>query len=515
MATKRTDGAGGPTLGEDVRGVPAKQLENSDGAFLAAPPVPMVAQLGVAGLKSYNGAITEDFLSQLRGKDAAKLYGEMAANDGIVSAMLYACSMLIRKAKWRVESANDTPEAVAEREFVEGVMDDMSHSWPEFVEECTSFLTYGYAPFEIVWKQRIGPDESEPAKRSKFTDKRVGVRKLAIRAQDSVERWLFSPEDGGLAGMIQHTEQGQRAIIPIQKMLLFKTTSSKGNPEGRSCLRGSYVSYIRKKAVEDAEGRAALRAAGIVVLRIPGMLMSADADAEQQQAYAAYKTLVVNIAKDRQGGLILPSDVVEGKYAYELDYIVGDGRRPADMGPIIDRHNKTMATSILADFIFLGQQAVGSFALSSDKTQLFAAALGSYLRAMEEVLNRYLLPRLWKLNGLKTETMPKIKASEVEQPSLAELGQYVQQLTASGVPLFPDEGLEKYLRAVANLPEKQEQTGADQEIFTTTNVGTKASPKALAAGPAGGATALPQKASAKIVSDAPTRPPKRGKRSVR
>ena len=191
-------------------------------------------------------------------------------------------------------------------------------------------------------------------------------------------------------------------------------------------------------------------------MRIPGALMSADADAEQQAAYSAYKTLVTNIAKDRQGGLLLPSDLVDGEYAYTLEYVLADGRRPADMGDIITRHNQTMATSILADFIFLGQQAVGSFALSSDKTQLFATALGAYLRGMEEVLNRHLLPKLWDLNNLDPVTMPKIRASEVEQPSLAEIGTYLQALAAAGAPIFPDRGMEEYVREIANLPEMPE-----------------------------------------------------------
>lgn len=498
-----------------LQGVAANPLPDGSRAILAtAPPVPLVAQLGVAGIREYNGYISEEFLTQLRGREAVRVFTEMASNDAIVSAMLYACAMLIRKAKWRVEPAKaedgvSEAEAEAEQKFVEGVMEDMSHSWPTFIEECTSFLTFGYAAFEIVYKLRVGPDERDHTMRSRFTDRRIGIRKLAIRSQDSIERWVYDA-DGTLSGVEQRTEQGQFSVMPIEKMLLFRTVVSRGNPEGRSVLRGGYVSYVRKKAIEDAEGRAALRAAGIVVLRIPGVLMSSEADAEQVAAYSAYKTLVTNIAKDRQGGLILPSDSgPDGKPAYDLQYIVGDGRRSTDFSAIITRHNQAMATSILADFIFLGQQSVGSFALSSDKTQLFATALGAYLRGMEEVLNRHLLPRLWKLNNLDPKTMPAIKASEVEKPSLAEVGTYLQALASAGAPIFPDKQLEEYVREIADFPERSE---ADIETTATQVAIPESNPVAqpvTGAPNAAQAAVRPPKAPARRAGNRPPQPAKR------
>ena len=85
---------------------------------------------------------------------------------------------------------------------------------------------------------------------------------------------------------------------------------------------------------------------------------------------------------------------------------------------------------------------------------LFSTALGSYLRSIEEVLNRHLLPRLWKLNNFDPAMMPEIKASDVESPDLGELGTYIKTLTDAGAPIFPDDNLEDHLRDVANLPDK-------------------------------------------------------------
>jgi hypothetical protein len=73
-----------------------------------------------------------------------------------------------------------------------------------------------------------------PGLASKFSDGRIGWRKLPIRAQRTIDRWIFD-ESGGIQGYIQQDPMSfKRAQIPISKSLLFRTTSNKANPEGRA-----------------------------------------------------------------------------------------------------------------------------------------------------------------------------------------------------------------------------------------------------------------------------------------
>jgi hypothetical protein len=109
--------------------------------------------------------------------------------------------------------------------------------------------------------------------------------------------------------------------------------------------------------------------------------------------------------------------------------------------------------TVLADFILLGHEVVGSFALSSDKTDLFAVALGTYLDGIQEVINRFAVPRLWILNGMDPTTCPKVQHGDISTPDLGVLGAYVLALVQAGMPMFPDEQLENHLRQVAHLPE--------------------------------------------------------------
>lgn len=142
-----------------------------------------------------------------------------------------------------------------------------------------------------------------------------------------------------------------------------------------------------------------------------------------------------------------------GNKAYEFELLSTQGRRSFDTGAIVTRYNQQKAMSLLADFILLGHENVGSFALSSDKTELFSVALESILDNIEDVLNRYAIPRLLKVNGIEAGAgMPQFRHGDIEKPDLANLIQYVQGLANSGAPIFPDILLENHMRGLADLP---------------------------------------------------------------
>ncbi len=108
--------------------------------------------------------------------------------------------------------------------------------------------------------------------------------------------------------------------------------------------------------------------------------------------------------------------------------------------------------TVLADFILLGHEQVGSFSLASSKTHLFSVALGTWLNVIAAQFNRIAIPRLFALNSFRLEKLPKLVPGDIEVPNLTELGDYITKLAGAGMDLFPDEKLEDYLRKVANLP---------------------------------------------------------------
>ena len=67
----------------------------------------------------------------------------------------------------------------------------MSESWPAMLSQILSFLPFGFAYCEIVYKKRQGPDQKDSRRKSKYSDGKVGWRKIALRAQETLWDWEF------------------------------------------------------------------------------------------------------------------------------------------------------------------------------------------------------------------------------------------------------------------------------------------------------------------------------------
>jgi hypothetical protein len=408
------------------------------------------AEIGHSGLRYWSGRVFEEWLPELAGTLATKIYREMMDNDAMIGSVLFAIEMLMRQAEWHVEPASENKKDQDAAEFLEQCMDDMSQTWHDTIGEIISFLPYGWSAHEIVYKRRLGPGP-DPTKRSKHNDGKKGWRKLATRSQDTLLEWIFD-DDGGIKGIIQSAPPDYAQVeIPIEKLLLFRSRATKNNPEGRSVLRNAYRSWYFKKRIEEIEGIGIERdLAGLPTLTPPeGLDIWNQTDEFMTQIRQEAEALVKGVRRDEMEGIVLP-------FGWTFTLLNTGAKRQFDVGKVIERYDQRIAMTVLADFILLGHEKVGSFALSSDKTDLFAIALGAWMDSIEEVFNRYAVPRLFDLNpDLKQEELPKIKHGDLESPNLTELSTFIKDMTGVGV-LVPDPELEAYLREVANLPERNE-----------------------------------------------------------
>ena len=414
---------------------------------------PMI-ELGATGLRRTAGYIDEEFLPQLRGRKAVQIYREMADNDPTVGAIIFAISMLIRRVKWTVQAADDSGKADDGKTFLEEVIKDMTHPMSSVMSEVCSMFVYGYAPLEILWKIRGGMDTNDKTKRSKFDDGKIGIRALSLRAQPTILAWEFDEEDGEVIGLKQQPWSGTIIDIPMEKVVLFRTTDEKGNPEGRSVLRNAYRPWSLKKRIEEIEGIGIERdLAGLPVARIPLEYFDPAADAQQKATLAAWGELVKRVRRDSQEGILLPSDRDEhGQLLYDFTLLNSGGSRQVDTTRVITRYDQAIASSVLADFVLLGQKSAGSFALSDNKTELFATAMDAFLEGITDTFNRQLLPRLWKLNGMDYEMMPTLAHGDLKRQDLQALGAFISSMAGAGAPMFPDRELENHLRDIAGLP---------------------------------------------------------------
>ena len=416
--------------------------------------IPSLDVIGQTGLNRSGGYVYEEWLPQLSGNRATKVYREMRDNDAVVGAIILAIESLIREVEWRVVPANDSTEAAAAAVFLEQCIGDMSTTWEDFVNEILSMFVYGYSYFETVYKRR-GGDADDSKFKSKYNDGRIGWRKFSVRAQDSIVRWSFD-DDGGINGAIQQCAPYYTdTFLPIERCLLFRTTTNKNNPEGRSMLRNAYRSYYFVKRIQEIEAIGIERdLAGLPVIEVPEELMSTKANASQKALRNSLEQLVQQIRRDQREGVVMPSAVGrDGKpTGYKLSLLASGGRRQIDSDAVIKRYEGRIAMTVLAEFIMLGLDAHGSFALAHEKTHLFAKSVKGILDDIESTFNRYAVGNLFKFNPeFDSKDWPLIEHGDIETPPLEEMANYVQKLTMAGL-LTPDKALEEKLRAIADLP---------------------------------------------------------------
>ncbi len=415
------------------------------------------AEIGLTGLNRWGGHVHEEFLRELQGTRGIKVYKEMATNDAVIGAMLFAFEYLARQVSWQVNPANESDEAKEQADFIWGALNDMSMSWVDVISEVFSFLIFGWSWFELVFKRRQG-DSPDPSRRSKFNDNKIAWRKWAIRSQDSLVDWVFD-EDGGIQGMKQRPAPTfQEFTIPIRKSLLFRTSIHKNNPEGFSLLRRAYRSWFFKKRIEEIEGIGIERdLAGLPMLVPPENVdLFNPNDSQAVALLARAEKLVRNVRRDEQEGIVMP-------HGWEFKLLSTGGRRQFDTNSIINRYDSRILTTVMADFILLGHEKVGSFALSDSKTHLFAVALGSFLDTISEVINTHAIPQVLRLNGEQVTDPPELVHGDVEDPDLQGLADFIQKLTQSGID-FSDAQVERHLRQVANLPERDEEEDEGRRI---------------------------------------------------
>lgn len=421
------------------------------------PRYPSLDVLGYSGLNQTGGIVYEEWLNRLSGDRAIRTYKEMRDNDAIIGAILYAIKALVRQVPWRVEeNPSGHPQAQRAAEFLrECAFEDMSLTWEDLISEILSMFVFGYSAFEIVYKVRRGPDSRSPKYRSNYTDGLIGWRKIALRSQDSITNWEID-DDGGIRGFYQNAApKYQSVFIPIEKALLFRTEVNKNNPEGRSLLRNAYRSYFFLKRIQELEAIGIERElAGLPVLQVPPEIMMPNAKEEQRTLRNNLETLIQQIRRDEREGVLMPSEVDSDNRptGFKLSLLSTGGRRQIDTNETIKRYESRIAMSVLAEFILLGTDAHGSFALASSKTDLFASALGGILDSIEAVFNRFAVSRLMKLNPVfPRESWPSLKHGDIEKAPLDEVGTFIQRVSGANL-LTPDAAIEAKIREIAGLP---------------------------------------------------------------
>ncbi len=395
-------------------------------------------EIGYTGLLEYNGQIKDDFLREFHGKEAYKRFNEMRLNNAVIGSGLLAIEQLLRAMSWEFVSDDENDPWL---DMLNEARAGMSNSWNDFISEVASFVWAGFSLFEIVYRK----DERN----------RMMWRKFASRGQDTIYKWLFD-EKGGLAGFTQLSAPTYQAVdIPIDKVILFRTRVEKNNPEGRSLLRIAWVSYYYLKNLQQIEAIGFERDVnGLPVIKLPDGANTNEDDDNSDASKAA--KIVRNMRIDEQAGLVLP-------FGWDAMLLSGSGKSFEALSNAIERYEKRIATAFFSQFLLLGQDGVGSLALSKNTVEFFLSSVNSIADIIAETFTKYAVQRLLKLNGATDEEAQGIRlehtpANTVDLTSISAFIGAVKDL------LTWDEGDELWLRQLAGAPERDpEQLKGERE----------------------------------------------------
>lgn len=449
-----------------------------DSTAVSQDPRTIYEMYGITGLQRYGtvSRIYEEFLRELQGPQGMKNYREMMDNDPVIGAILFATNYLTRRISYRMKPADTSQLARLIADKIGSMLfDDLDMTWQDAISEILTMLPFGWACMEWTIKRRLGGIGTEPTVPpplgsqavggigyvapeflpSRFNDGLIGFGSWSLRSQETLFMWEF--DENSNAVVLQQQAPPDYAIrrVPLGKCFNFRTQSAKNNPEGRSIIRNAWTSYYLKKNLQVFEGIGIERdLAGYPVITtvqpdpqkgIPDHDLWNPKDKDMVAMLASVKQLVRSVRRDEQEGMVLP-------WWLKFELVSTGSRRAFDTNAIIQRYDQRIAQSVLADFVMLGHEAVGSKAMAATKIGLFTTALSSFIDSLCAVINRQAIPLLMKWNAWPQQLTPILDHGDVESINLLELGAFIKDVAATGFnPLATPEAQQAVMTA-ARLP---------------------------------------------------------------
>ncbi len=248
-----------------------------------------LAESGYLGLNIFEGVTREELKNELNFPRSVKTFKEMSYHSTINAAItLY--HNLISKVDWKFNPpVSATEEEKRQCKIISEMMEDMDQPWVEFISDVMSAQVYGFSIHEKVYRRRLKTSGS------KYNDGLIGWKKLPIRNQETIEKFIFTPDGNEIKGVKQNanlaadvynrydSRESKEVVLPRSKFLLFRVGKHKGDPFGKSPLRDAYSAWRYLTIIEEIEANGVAKdLVGLPVLKIPPQYLSADATPEQK-----------------------------------------------------------------------------------------------------------------------------------------------------------------------------------------------------------------------------------------
>ena len=401
-----------------------------------------LSESGYLGLNIFNGISGEEMKKELNFPASIKTFREMSYH-GTINSPLTLYTNIISKADWVVKAPKEaTPEEQKRTEFIRECLTDMDQPFEDLVKDILSMNIYGFSVHEKVFRKRYLSNGS------KYNDGLIGWKKMPIRAQETIRKFLFSEDGNEIAGVKQvltnlndpYGRFGDRAKfevnIPRSKFMLFRTGNHRGDPFGKSMLRDAYLAWRYLTVLEEIESNGVAKdMVGLPILKLPPQYLSKDATPEQVAIRQYYERSMANLQMNQQSAMILPNayDPDTKQPLFELSLLSVDGKKGFDTTKVKEYYKNLILTSLFADILIMGQSATGSFALGQIKNSLSGAMAESMIREIKSVFNNDLIRQTYELNGWDASRACTLDFENLESADLESFSKAIQRFASTSV----------------------------------------------------------------------------------
>ena len=421
----------------------SKDLTNGTDTMLQQPERFKLGETGYIGLNVFNGISNDELKKELNFPANIKTYKQMTYHSTI-NAALTLFDNLCAKATWTFKPPqNATAEELKQVEIINSMMGDMDgYSWQEFITEALSANVYGFSVHEKVYRRRTKSNGS------KYDDNVIGWKRLPIRNQETIQKFLFSQDGNDVIGVRQNlalitdpnARYGQRinpaVTLGRNKIMLFRAGKHRGDPFGKSLLRDSYLAWRFLTVIEEIEANGVAKdLAGLPVLKLPPQYLATDASAEQKAIRAYYENVMRNLQLNQQSALILPQafDPDTRNELFKIELLSLNGSKAMDTDKIKTYYKNLILTSLFADILMMGQSGGGSYSLGNIKNTLSANSATNMLDKITEVINEDLIRQTYELNGWDTARMGTMDYDNIDGEDLESFSKAIQRFASTSV----------------------------------------------------------------------------------
>ena len=399
-----------------------------------------MGELGSLGIRHFGGVTQDELKAELNWPRSINTFRDMSYHSA-VNAPLTLFENIISKATWTYKPPADATEEEKEQaKIINQMMQDMEQPWSEFIRDVLSYNVFGFSVHEKVFRKRY------KANGSLYDDGIIGWKKLPIRVQESISKFIFSEDGNEIIGVQQNlsaindiynrfSSRGNLINIPRSKFLLFRTGKHRGDPFGKSPLRDAYLAWRFLTALEELEATGVAKDLnGLPVLMLPAQYLAADAPPEVQAIRLYYENVMRNLQMNEQSAVILPQviDSESRTPMFKLDLLSLDGKKNFDISKIKEYYKTLIFVSLFADILIQGTTSTGSFALGTIKNSLSGAYAERLISSIAEVLQNDLIKMTYQLNGWDESRMGKFDFDGIEPADLDTFSSAIMRMGASG-----------------------------------------------------------------------------------